>query len=202
MAAAGAVLRYLRKHGASPVSELKALGLSRVGLFRELASLVEQGAIERVRRGVYGPVRASARRDGWQEMLAPYPQGVLCLLSALAFYQFTTQSPSVVWLALPKGSRPRKLEYPPVRIVYLSGDALTEGIRLEPREGATVRVYSPAKTVADCFKFRNRIGLDVAIEALREGWQKRLFSLEELDAMARVCRVQALMRPYVESLVS
>jgi predicted transcriptional regulator of viral defense system len=131
-----------------------------------------------------------------------YPQGVLCLLSALAFHELTTQSPSVVWLALPKSAWRKPEAYPPLHIVHFSGAAFMEGVEMHDRSGEKVRVTSVAKTVADCFKFRNRIGLDVAIEALREGWQQRRFTLEELDAMARVCRVQALMRPYVEALVA
>jgi len=136
------------------------------------------------------------------QALQRYPQGVLCLLSALAFHELTTQSPSVVWLALPKSAWRKPEEYPPLRIVHFSGEAYSAGIEMVERARGVVRVYSIAKTVADCFKLRSRVGLDVAIEALREGWQQRRFTLEELDAMARICRVQAVMRPYVEALVA
>jgi hypothetical protein len=108
----------------------------------------------------------------------------------------------MVWLALPKSAWRKTEEYPPLRIVHFSGGAYTAGVETHQRQGGTVRVYSVAKTVADGFKFRNRIGLDVAIEALREGWQQRRFTMEELDAMARICRVQAVIRPYVEALVA
>jgi len=101
-----------------------------------------------------------------------YPQGVLCLLSALAFHELTTQSPPVVWLALPKSAWRKPDVYPPLRILHYSGEAFTAGVETHKRQGGTVRVYSVVKTVADGFKFRNRIGLDVAIEALREGWQQ------------------------------
>jgi predicted transcriptional regulator of viral defense system len=131
-----------------------------------------------------------------------YPKGVLCLLSALAFHELTTQSPPVVWLALPKSAWHKPETYPPLRIVHYSGAAFTTGVETYQRAGGMVRVYSVAKTVADVFKFRNRIGLDVAIEALREGWQQRRFTLDELDAMARICRVQAVMRPYIEAMVA
>ena len=108
----------------------------------------------------------------------------------------------MVWLALPKSAWHKPEDYPPLRIVHFSGAAYTASIEKHKRAGGTVRVYSMAKTVADCFKFRNHIGLDVAIEALREGWQQRCFTLDELDKMAHVCRVQAVLRPYVEALVA
>lgn len=108
----------------------------------------------------------------------------------------------MVWLALPKSAWRKPEDYPPLRIVHFSGAAYTGGIEKHKRAGGMVQVYSMAKTVADCFKFRNHIGLDVAIEALREGWQQRRFTLDELDKMAHVCRVQAVLRPYVEALVA
>jgi predicted transcriptional regulator of viral defense system len=181
---------------------MAGLGLSRSVLFRVLAALLDQGRIVRVRRGVYQVADRHDTRDSWVQVMQRYPQGVLCLLSALAFHELTTQSPSVVWLALPKSAWRKQADYPPLRIVHFSGTAYSAGIETHKRTGGTVRVYSIAKTVADCFKFRNRIGLDVAIEALREGWQQRRFTLDELDSMARICRVQAVMRPYVEALVA
>lgn len=192
------------KQGVTTVAELANLGLSRAALYRELAMLVEEGHIVRVRRGAYQVAEALEESDTWGQVMQRYPQGVLCLLSALAFHELTTQSPPVVWLALPKGAWHKPEEYPPLRILHYSGEAFTAGVETHQRQrqGGAVRVYSIAKTVADGFKFRNRIGLDVAIEALREGRQQRRFTLEELDAMARICRVQAVMRPYIEALVA
>ena len=164
--------------------------------------LLDDGRLVRVRRGVYQVAENMDASDTWGQVMQRYPQGVLCLLSALAFHELTTQSPPVVWLALPKSAWRKSEEYPPLRIVHFSGEAFTAGVEIHHRSGGMVRVYSVAKTVADGFKFRNHIGLDVAIEALREGWQQRRFTLEELDAMARVCRVQAVIRPYVEALVA
>ncbi|MBI3777158.1 MAG: type IV toxin-antitoxin system AbiEi family antitoxin domain-containing protein [Gammaproteobacteria bacterium] len=202
MAGSDAVLKYITKRGNAGVADFARLGLSRPVLFRTLAELVEQGRIVRVRRGVYQLATVRDASDSWVQVMHRYPQGVLCLLSALAFHEITTQSPSVVWLALPKSAWRKPEDYPPLRIVHFSGAAYTTRIETHARAGGAVRVYSMAKTVADCFKFRNHIGLDVAIEALREGWQQRRFTLDELDKMARVCRVQAVLRPYVEALVA
>jgi predicted transcriptional regulator of viral defense system len=192
----------IAKQAVATVADLACLDLSRPAMYRALAALLDEGRIVRVRRGAYQVAEAMNESDSWVQVMQRYPQGVLCLLSALAFHELTTQSPPVVWLALPKSAWHKAEAYPPLRILHYSGEAFTAGIALHQRQGGTVRVYSVAKTVADGFKFRNRIGLDVAIEALREGWQQRRFTLDELDAMARVCRVQAVMRPYIEALVA
>ena len=202
MSEADAIHQYIDTRGEVAVADIAGLGLSRSALFRVLAALLDQGRIVRVRRGVYQVADRHDTRDSWVQVMQRYPQGVLCLLSALTFHELTTQSPSVVWLALPKSAWHKQADYPPLRIVHFSGTAYTAGIETHKRTGGAVRVYSIAKTVADCFKFRNRIGLDVAIEALREGWQQRRFTLDELDSMARICRVQAVMLPYVEALVA
>jgi predicted transcriptional regulator of viral defense system len=202
MSGPDAVLKYIAKRGEVTVADLARVGLSRPALFRVLAKLLDTGRIVRVRRGVYQVAQSREAGDSWVQVIQRYPQGVLCLLSALAFHEITTQSPPVVWLALPKSAWHKSEDYPPLRIVHFSGAAYTAGIETHKRPGGKVRVYSVAKTVADGFKFRNRIGLDVAIEALRDGWQQRRFTLEELDAMARICRVQAVIRPYVEALVA
>ena len=202
MSGPNVLFNYLAKHGETAVARLAGLGLSRPALYRALEELLNQGRIVRLRRGVYQLATVRDTSDTWVQVMQRYPQGVLCLLSALAFHEITTQSPSVVWLALPKSAWRKPDNYPPLRIVHFSGAAYTAGIETRKRQGGVVRVYSVAKTVADCFKFRNRIGLDVAIEVLREGWQQRRFTLEELDRMARICRVQAVIRPYVEALVA
>jgi len=196
------IYQFIAKQGVATVADLAKLDLSRPALYRELSMLLEEGRIVRVRRGAYQVEEAMEASDTWVQVMQRYPQGILCLLSALAFHELTTQSPPVVWLALPKSAWRKTEEYPPLRIVHFSGEAFTTGVETHQRQGGAVRVYSVAKTVADSFKFRNRIGLDVAIEALREGWQQRRFTMEELDAMARICRVQAVIRPYVEALVA
>lgn len=198
------VARYLRRRDSATTAEIAAhVPLSRPALFRALAELVAEQRVVRVARGRYRAASADREADSWVAAQHQYPQGVLCLLSALLLHELTTQSPREVWLALPKSAwRKSSISYPPLRLVHFSGAAFSTGIETRTRPAGTVRVYSVAKTVADCFKFRNQVGLDVALEALREGFRARRFTLDELDAMARVCRVRAVMRPYVEALVA
>lgn len=196
------ITRMLKRRGTVAVQDLSALGLSRPTLYRALRALEQSGQIVRLRRGVYACAPEETSSDSWALALQRHPKGVLCLLSALLFHRLTTQAPTAVWLALPKGARPPVRGYPIIKAVYLSSASYSEGVEVRHRPEGDIRVYSVAKTVADCFKFRNRIGLDIALEALREGWRERCFTLEELDHMARVCRVQTVMRPYVEALVS
>jgi predicted transcriptional regulator of viral defense system len=133
---------------------------------------------------------------------ATAPKGVICLLSALSFHQIGTQLPHEVWIALDRRSRCPSLTYPRLHVVRFGGDALTEGVEVHRIEGETVRVYSVAKTIADTFKYRNKIGLDVALEALREAWRARRFTMDKLYRYARICRVERVMRPYLEALVA
>jgi len=139
---------------------------------------------------------------GLSVVSAAVPHGVVCLLSALQFHGIGTQLPSEVWIAIDRRARRPALQYPPLRIVRSSGAALTEGVESHRIEGRTVRIYGVAKTLADCFKYRNKIGLDVGLEALREVWRARRFTMDELDRYARICRVQRVMRPYLEALAS
>ncbi|MCC5022458.1 MAG: hypothetical protein J6386_06525 [Candidatus Synoicihabitans palmerolidicus] len=128
------------------------------------------------------------------------PQGVLCLTTALMFHEIGTQSPRVVWMAIDGKAWPPRIEYPPIRFVRLSGAALHHGIITAASGGATLRVTSAAKTVADCFKYRRKIGLGVAVEALREGWRERKFTMADPAAAARVCRVARVIQPYLKML--
>jgi len=127
-------------------------------------------------------------------------KGVVCLLSALRFHDLTTQSPFEVWLAIGEKSRLPKQENPQVRIVRFSTKALTYGVQGHRIEGVPVRVFTPAKTVADCFRYRNKIGLDVALEALRDCKRKRKATMDEIWKAAKVCRMANVMRPYLESI--
>jgi predicted transcriptional regulator of viral defense system len=128
------------------------------------------------------------------------PKGTICLLSALRFHNLTTQIPHETWVALDRKARLPKVDYLPLRVVRFSGAALQEGQEQHTIEGVRVRIYNPAKTVADCFKYRNKIGLDVALEALREAWRNRSTTMSDLTRYARICRVNNIMRPYLESL--
>jgi predicted transcriptional regulator of viral defense system len=166
-----------------------------------LQRLCARGLLRRTGRGLY--VLANAEPTEKQSLIEAcrrVPQGVVCLLSALQFHELTTQSPAEVWLAVGNRWRPRA-EYPPLRVVYFSGKAWTVGWVEHVLQGGTVKVYSPAKTVADCFKYRHKLGLDVALETLRDCWRQRRATMDELWKMARVCRMTNVMRPYLESLV-
>ncbi len=166
-----------------------------------LSRLVASGQLTRLSRGLYSlPTRTPSEQHQLAEVAARSPTAVFCLLTALRFHEITTQNPHELWIALPNKSKSPRIDYPPLRTVRYSGDALTKGIEIHTVDGVTVRVYSIAKTVADCFKFRNKIGLDVAMEALREARRGRRATSEDLWRFAKVCRVANVMRPYLESL--
>lgn len=177
--------------------DLDALGLPSVALTR----LVRQGLLTRVGRGLYAlPDRNISEHGTLAEVARKHPKAIVCLLSALRVQDLTTQSPFEVWLAIPNKARAPKMEYPLLRIVRFSGAALTEGIEDRPIDGVIVRVTNVARTVADCFKFRNKVGLDVAMEALQEAWRAKRVTMDELWHYAALCRVTNVMRPYMESL--
>jgi predicted transcriptional regulator of viral defense system len=181
-----------------------AADAARAGIHsQQLTRLVAKGVLGRVARGRYQLTdRPVSEHHGLVLVAGAAPRGVICLLSALSFHGIGTQLPAEVWLAVERGTRAPTLAQPPVRIVRPSGAAFTEGIERHRLEGQTVRVYSVAKTLADLFKWRNRVGLDVALEALREAWRERRFTIEDLDRAARACRVERIMRPYVEAVIS
>jgi predicted transcriptional regulator of viral defense system len=164
--------------------------------------LYRKKKLERVGRGIYAfPGADLTEHHTLAEAALRVPHGVVCLLSALRFHDLTTQAPYEVWMAIDVKARRPKEEIIPLRIVRFSGEALTAGVEEHGVEGVSVKVYNPAKTVADCFKYRNKIGLDVALEALRDCWRKRLTTADELWRYAEVSRVARVMRPYLESLV-
>ena len=191
-------LNLVRDAGVLRPRDLAQYGIPRAYLVR----LQRQGRLARVGRGLYMlPHAAISEHHSLAEAGKRVPHGVVCLLSALRFHDLTTQAPFEVWLAIhPKARRPRAPELP-LRIVRFSGASLSEGVEEHSVDGVLVRVYSPAKTVADCFKYRNKIGLDVALEALRDTWRQRRANIDELWHFAQVCRVAAVMRPYLEALV-
>jgi predicted transcriptional regulator of viral defense system len=162
---------------------------------------VERGQLKRVGRGLYVPAKVKAtEHHTLVEAAARVPHGVVCLLSALRFHGLTTQSPHEVWLAIDVKARRPKTDWPPVRIVRFSGASLRFGVEEHELEGVTVRVTSKEKTVVDCFKYRNKIGLDVALEALRDYLRSKRRSVDALMKAAAASRVTNVMRPYLESL--
>ena len=191
------IMQYIGHHGMVRSRDIEAIGLPREYLVR----LHRQGKIHRSGRGIYTlPDANVTERHSYAEVAKRVPDAVICLLSALVFHEITTQNPASVWIALRKGARTPVLTSPSLRIVRLSGPSLTEGIENHQVEGVPVRVYSAAKTVADCFKFRNKIGLDVAIEALKDSLRQKKANVNEIYRYAKVCRVSNVIRPYMEAL--
>ncbi|MBM3317570.1 MAG: type IV toxin-antitoxin system AbiEi family antitoxin domain-containing protein [Candidatus Eisenbacteria bacterium] len=189
---------------ARPRGFVTAAAVARAGVHtQELTRLVADGTLERVARGKYRLANAEiSEHHGLVLAATAAPDGVTCLLSALVFHGIGTQLPAEVWLAIERGRRAPKVENLRLRIVRFSGSAFHEGIEVHEIERQRVRVYGVAKTIADLFKARNRVGLDVAVEALREAWRERRFTMADLDRAARACRVQRVMRPYVEGVIA
>ncbi len=189
-------LRAVRKLGIVRPVDLEALGIPRAHLY----DLVDGGLVAREARGIYV---ARGHRLTAEHTLAQVakriPSGVLCLLTALRFHELTTQDPAEVWIALAEKARKPRLDYPRLRVARFSGAALSEGIETHRLEGVDVRVYSPAKTVADCFKYRNKVGVDVAVEALRDFTRRYRGGATELARFARICRVTRVMQPYLDA---
>lgn len=193
------VFKHIRKKGILRPKELKPLGVRQETLWR----LYRTGKLERLGRGVYGlSDRRVTERHSFAEAAKKVPNGIICLLSALRFHNLTTQSPFEVWMALDhKAWLPRPGPGLAFRFHRFSGKALTAGVERHVVDGVPVKVYCVAKTVADCFKFRNKVGLDVALEALRDYRARHRGGADELWRYAKVCRVGNVMQPYLESLV-
>jgi predicted transcriptional regulator of viral defense system len=166
-----------------------------------LPRLVRKGLLTKISRGLYRS-KTSPVTEHLSLIEASYKvtKGVICLISALRFHRFTTQSPHEVWMAIGIKAWAPRITSPRIRFVRMSGKAFHSGIQEYPVRGGSLKVYTPAKTVADCFKFRNKIGMDVAMEALKECHRLKKATMDELWAAAKVCRVANVMRPYMESL--
>lgn len=190
------VLDLARQKGMLRPVDLQGVGVARVALTRLMAS----GQLERVGRGLYRlPGVEVSEHETLATVAAKVPQAVFCLLTALQFHGLTTQLPRQVWIAMPHGSHAPKLDYPPLKMVQFTGEAYSQGIEQHERDGVPLRVYSVAKTVADCFKHRNKIGLDVALEALRDALAQKKATADALWRHAQTCRVANVMRPYLEA---
>jgi predicted transcriptional regulator of viral defense system len=190
------ILGMVQQAGVLRPRDLDAHGIPRIYLSR----LCKRGGLQRVGRGLYVLPHADvSEHHTLAEACKRVPRGVVCLLSALRFHGLTTQSPFEVWLAIGgKVWRP-KVDYPRLRFVRFSAHALEAGVEEHAIEGVIVRVYNPAKTVADCFKYRNKIGVDVAVEALRDCRRQRRCTNDDLWHYAKICRVANVMRPYMEA---
>ena len=194
-----AVLALAQERSLLRARDLAERSLPTVALTR----LVAAGKLERVARGVYSlPGRALSEHRSLAEVSLRVPQGVVCLLSALRVHGIGTQAPFEVWLAIPHHFPTPRLDQPALRAVRMSGPAMTEGIERVLIDGIDVPVFNAEKTVADCFKYRNKIGLDVALEALRDAWSQGKLQMDALWRYATVDRVANVMRPYLESVTS
>jgi len=191
------VVELVRKAGV-----LRSRDLDAHNIPRQYLRLAQQlGLVTRTGRGLYIAADSLPTESHTiAEACKRVPHGIVCLLSALRFHELTTQMPSQVWLTIDRKARLPKVDYPPLRIVRFSGEPLRYGVQIKKIENVSIHVFNPAKTVADCFKYRNKLGLDVALEALRETRKRRKASIDELWKAAKVCRVANVMRPYMESL--
>ncbi len=192
-------LRLIEKHGVLRAKDFIQAGVPTAILSR----MVKRGELIRVDRGMYtipNPEDASENHDLVQ-VAKRIPHGVVCLISALRFHELTTQIPPTVWIAIDGKARRPKVDYPPLSIVRFSGKALTYGIERHMLEGVEVPITSPAKTVADCFKYRNKIGVDIAIEALRDVLENRTATPQDIHEAAKICRVASIIQPYLQAMI-
>lgn len=190
-------IKVIEVAGIIRLRELSAQGIHPMTLSR----MVDRGIVKREGRGLY---RLAANDVGEYYSLLQaakrLPGGVICLLSALQFHELTTQKPFEVWMAIDRTMRRPTEDVPPLRVHYFSGKAFTSGIEKHRIEGVPLRIYNPAKTVADCFKFRYKIGIEVALEALRDCLRKKKATPDEIWHFAKICRVARVIYPYMEAL--
>jgi predicted transcriptional regulator of viral defense system len=192
------VLELAGMKGIIRAEDVEAAGISRNYLYR----LHQEKQLDKVASGLYVLPETPVTEHAALTWIAKrVPHAIISLLSALNYYGLTTQIPNEVWITVPRSSWKPDIDYPPLNLTYVSGAAYSFGIQKHVINGVPVKIYSPAKTVADCFKFRRKIGLDVAIEALREVWHSRKATMDELTDAAEINRVSKVMRPYLEATV-
>ncbi len=193
------VLRLAQARKLLRARDVTQLGLPTIALTR----LVQAGKLERVARGLYGlPGAEISEHRSLAEVSARVPKGVVCLLSALRVHEIGTRAPFEVWVAIPQHMVTPRLDQPAIRVVRMSDAALADGVERRNIDGVKVPVFNAARTVVDCFRFRNKIGLDVALEALRDGWRQRKFTMNDLWHHATRGRVANVMRPYIEAITA
>jgi len=193
-----AILDFVGENGVTRSCELTAKGFHS----QEITRLVQACELKRIRRGLYAlPQHDLTPWHDFAEVSKIAPTAVVSLISALAFHEIGTQLPYETWITLPAGAwRPSGI--PRLRVVHLSEPYYSAGIEEHVIEGVQVKIYSAAKTVADCFRMRSKVGYDVAVEALRDGWRGRKFTLADLMSYAKIDRVDKVMRPYIEALIT
>ncbi|MGI9506711.1 MAG: type IV toxin-antitoxin system AbiEi family antitoxin domain-containing protein [Geminicoccaceae bacterium] len=189
----------LEQHGILRLSDFRRRGVNPLTLSR----LVDQGILRRPSRGLYELADAEIDMShSLAEVAKRVPKGVICLISALQFHDITLQSPSHVWIAVGTRSRKPTIDYPPTRAVHFGEAAISLGVETHMIDSVPVKIFHPAKTIVDCFRFRNKVGLDVALEALRMGWRSRKASSDEITDYAQKLRAWNVIRPYLESVVA
>ena len=191
------LIRLAKKQNIIRPCDIEKFNIPRMSLSR----LIDKGIFEKIGRGLYRLTDADYSEYETLKMVSiKVPQSVFCLLTALEIHQLTTQLPREVWIAMPTGSHKPTIDYPPINMVTYSKTALTSGIETHKKDNVSIHVYSIAKTIADCFKHRNKIGSDIAITALKEAIEKNRVSNDELWHFAKICRVSRVMQPYIEAL--
>lgn len=191
------VLDLAGRKGLLRARDLGTIDVPRVVLTR----LTAAGQLEKVGRGLYRlPASHGSEHASLATIATKVPQAVFCLLTALQFHELTTQPPRQVWIAMPRGSHVPRVDYPPLKMAQFSGEAYTAGIEEVECDGVQLRAYGVAKTVADCFKHRNKIGLDVALAALKDARARNRATIDDIWRFAKICRVADVMRPYLESI--
>lgn len=192
-------VNLVQRHGIMRQSELTKRGVNSA----TLARLVKDGVLHRPSRGLYELANADIGiSHSLAEVAKRVPKGVICLISALQFHEITLQAPRSVWLAIGSKDRKPTLKHPPTRIVRFSPKALTLGVEIQTIDSVPVKIFDPAKSIVDCFRFRTTVGLDVALEALRMGWRSRKAKPDEIAKYAHALRIWSIMRPYLESVIA
>lgn len=191
------IIELIKQQGVIRPRDIEAIGISRMYLHR----LYQRGIVARIADGLYAlpdiPTHAHWSKI---EVAKRVPHGVISLLSALQFHELTTQRPFEVWITIEGTSRKPKIDYPAIHVTRFSGESFTHGIEVHEVGGMSLRVYSIAKTLADCFKFRNMVGLDVALEALRDTLRDKRATMTDIWKAAKVCRMTNVMKPYLEAM--
>lgn len=189
----------IEQHGIMRQSDLKSHGINPA----TLARLVKEGVLHRPSRGLYELANADIEAaHALAEVAKRVPKGVISLISALQFHEITLQLPRSVWVAIAQKDRTPTIDYPPIRVVRFGGKALTLGLKTHMVDSVPVRIFDPAKSIVDCFRFRNTVGLDVALEALRMGWRSRKAKPVDIARYAQELRIWSVVRPYLESVVA
>jgi len=191
------LLSLVKEKGLLRPYDLEALNIPRVYLTR----LIRSAQLEKVGHGLYKiPEDSLSEYESLTIVAAKVPQAVFCLLTALQFHELTTQLPRKIWIAMPRGSHTPRLTHPPLKMIQYSEDSHSEGIEIFLYDEIELKVYGIEKTIADCFKHRNKIGVDVALEALKGARERNKIDIDELWHHAKICRVTNIMRPYLEAI--